>query len=1178
MKSIGFFLTVFLSMLVVFLLATGEVKRWFSASEQRALEVLDLEPGGPAGSKERQKNIFEFPFYDVERAELKFVVQAEFSQEQFPADATLDDINHLVLRDGVIKVPHAAQQLPDQFDKRTPVEVKHLIDGVGPPGTSHPWKLLLKFKHAVYQRREGPPGKGPLEVLLTDGTGTTDDGTRFIFEELVFREQGQGTFSLSSTKPVSIQNRSVGVRSPNGLEGILEEQGAKSFTLTPPVSTLIDTAHSYPLQTGKEQEVPLEPAALSAESEEEIAVTCAGPLEILFEGRDRDASSADSSAPARTTIVFQDDVVMYPVDGMTKLDALPAAEGNRFECQRLEVELVHSEGQNLPRHAVATWKDGRVRAFVKRQSDGALYKLDADRLEWSAEPAHDGTSVESVAVLHGQPTLSGDDIQLEADRGVFYVTEDRILFESVEGTMTYHPRKDEDGPESINETDTMPAPPPLDGFWRNPRESAPRSPDRSPAEEKNSEQRAPQVWELLADQLELFLYSPQGQSGSRTREKTFSRFVASSERPDGVVIKGGSPERGKDTGPENFLATGKTLTYVEAENRATLEGTEALKPQFTYGESYLRARKIHIYQEKRAATFEGEVRGKVEHARFPFDVEAHLLSAWFHHGKEELRDLVAKGTPDHPVRVSTRTSRVFRFIGPELHWNQEREIAWLQGSSGANGESPGAGPNRSFARVELEGGELVADRIVFHSKTWTAYLTDSVTLRSVDKGADSEGPHLEVTTGKAEVEFFAKVEKGDGEPEGPLGGLAHIKSLHATRSPEQRIEIRTKSFVGRAEECTWDAASRELRFFGTGQQEIELIHEQFQGPILAREIIYDAARNRIILDGNVRGELVQSRPGVRPGPEAAAGDSGGVSRIEPASHRPDSASPSSASPSSDSMRWRFSTPSLEIQLRQVAGESVPKFEFLHAHDKVDLENVERGIQFRGDELIYTDETRKVRIFSPDGRFQGPQILVFDRRATHGDAAEEAPRPLEDAKKPTIEKVHRIDSQEIWILFFENPRAVPQRGEPRSWLLVQFKRDVRASFYLPPRSTKKRAEDLGPVWKMTAEKLTLEVDPSQPVDEEDTGSARRIIPWARAEGNVVFTTGVWEARAAEAIFDDPASQVTLYGSPEAPDARLYKDDELKLEARAIQLIQADGEPGLRWDSTGKERPRLPGFPE
>jgi hypothetical protein len=1150
MKSIGFFLSVFLSMLVVFLLATGEVNRWFAASEREPLEPRD--PGGPEESQALPPNTFEFPFYDVERAELKFVVQAEFDQEKFPADATLDDINYLVLRDGVIKVPRTAQQPPSTL-------TANITDAE--PSKLDPWKLLLKFKHAVYQRGENSEGKGSLEVLLTDGTGTTDDGTRFVFEELVFRERGQGSFSLSSTQPVSIQNRSVGVRSPKGLEGLLEEQGAKSFTLTPPVSTLLDTAHSYPLALKGEGEVPLPPGAVK--SGEKIAVTCAGPLEILFQGQAPDGSAADSPAPGTTTIVFQDDVVIYPVDGMTTLDALPAAEGNRFECQHLEVELVHSKGQDLPRHAVATWEGDRVRAFVKRQSDGALYKIDGDRLEWNVEPTEDGAPARSVAVLHGKPTLSGDDIQLNSDRAVFYVTEDRILFESVEGMMKYHPQKDEGEQDAINEIDPMPAPPPLEGFWKNARKGTPRSPDRSLKEGEESGERTPQTWEILADTLELFLYSPQGQSGPRTQEKTFSRFVASSDRPDGVVIKGRLPEEGKGAGPEHFLATGKTLTFVEAKNKGTLEGTEALKPQFAYGDSYLRARKIHIFQEKRAAVFEGEVRGKVEDARFPFDLEAHLLSARFHPDREELRDLVAKGTPGQPVRVSTRTSRVFRFIGPELYWDQERKIAWIEGAP-EDTSPPGAAPDRSRARVELEGGELVADhRIVFDSKTWTAYLTERVTLRGVGSTTGAEGPQLEVTTGKAEVEFFDKVEKGDDKSEGPLGELGFIKSFHAKRPAEQRIELRTKSFLGHAEECAWDAASEKLRFFGAGQQEIELAHEQFQGPILAREIIYDASGNRITLDGNVRGELVQIRPEL----ETETSEALGPSRIEQASHRA-----GRDLPGSDEMRWKFSTTSLEIQLRQVAGQNVAKFDSLHAHDKVDLENVERGIQFRGDDLIYTDETRKVRIFSPDGR---PQILVFDRSGVHGKTEEKAPR-RDDNAKTAIEKVHKIVSQEIWVLFFENPHAAPQRGEPTSWLLVQFERDVTASLYLPPRSTSKRGEGLGAVWKMDAERLTLEVDPSQPADEGDAGSARRVIPWARAYGKVVFTTGLWQATGDEAIFEDPANRLTLYG---APDARLYKNNEVKYEAPAIQLIQVDGEPGLRWNSRGKKkRPRLPQLPE
>jgi len=1170
MKSIGFFLTVFVSMLVVFLIATGEVNRWFAASERPQLAPLDP-GGGPEAANalgEKTKNIFEFPFYDVERAELKFVVQAEFSQEQFPANATLDDINHLVLRDGVIKVPHAAQQFPDQVDSGTAAKVKEAIDGLVPPGNAKPWKLLLKFKHAVYQRSAGSTGKGPL-IHLTDGTGTADDDARFTFEELVFREAGQGTFSLSSSKPVSLQNRSVGIRSPNGLEGILEEQGAKSFTLTPPVSTLMDTARSVSLAEGQEAKASSSTPAPLTESEEKVAVTCAGPLDIFFEGQKRDANGADSSQPTTTRIVFQDNVVIYPVDGGTKLEALPAPEGNRFECQHLEVEIMEIDGQPRPRHALATWKGGRVRAFVKRQSNGALDKIECDRLEWTTAAGKDGAPDERVAVLHGRPTFSGDDIQLQSDRAIFYVTEDRVLFETVEATMTYRPESEEHGAESTAGMEGPLAPPPLETFWQQDAPDwAPRSPERSRNGGQDGGPRKPQVWDMLAPRVELFLHSPQGQSGTRTRAKSFSRLVASSERPGGVVITGRLPRRekdggGKDGGPESFRATSTTLTYVEAEKKATLEGTEALKPRFTYGDSYLWAQKIHIFQEEKAVRFEGEVRGKLEDAvrgkveddQYPFEVEADLLRVWFDEGRGELRSLVASGTAARPVRLSTLTSPVYRFIAPQFSWDQQLQTAWMEGSPGEPGESAGEGSKGSLARVELEQGELVADRIVFNSKTWTAYGTENVSLRGFDKDSGSEGPQVEVNMGKARVEFFEKMEKRGGGGEGSLGKLASVKSFDAARSSERRIELRGESFVGRAQKCTWDSASQKLRFFGTDPQEIELLDEDFHGPILAREIIYDAATNRIVLDGSVHGELVQTSGRSESGGKDRGAD---LARIEPVSHRP----------GGDSMRWKFSTPSLEIQLSQVAGQNVAKFEYLHAKEKVDLENVERGIHFHGDDLLYTHATRKVRIFSRHGL---PQILVFDRGATAEEAREEVsgetPGPVgENGKEPANEKRHKIYSQEILILFLEDPRAVPQRGEPGSWLHVHFKRDVKASFYLPPRSAEKRAEGLGPIWKMEAEGLTLRVDPSQPADEGDAGSARRIIPWARANGNVVFSTGAWRAEADQAIFDDAAGQLTLRG---APDARLLKGGELQCEEHTIQLIQVDGEAALRWYSRSEE---------
>jgi hypothetical protein len=102
MKAIGFFLAVFLSMLTVFLVATGEVKRWFAKDpapliamgNARAVET-------PRGAS---KNIFEFPFYDFEQAALKFVIRAEFIQEEFGVSSQIDKMDKLSLRNGVIEM------------------------------------------------------------------------------------------------------------------------------------------------------------------------------------------------------------------------------------------------------------------------------------------------------------------------------------------------------------------------------------------------------------------------------------------------------------------------------------------------------------------------------------------------------------------------------------------------------------------------------------------------------------------------------------------------------------------------------------------------------------------------------------------------------------------------------------------------------------------------------------------------------------------------------------------------------------------------------------------------------------------------------------------------------------------------------------------------------------------
>jgi hypothetical protein len=151
----------------------------------------------------------------------------------------------------------------------------------------------------------------------------------------------------------------------------------------------------------------------------------------------------------------------------------------------------------------------------------------------------------------------------------------------------------------------------------------------------------------------------------------------------------------------------------------------------------------------------------------------------------------------------------------------------------------------------------------------------------------------------------------------------------------------------------------------------------------------------------------------------------------------------------------------------------------------------------------------------------------------------------------MDKVHKIVAQEIWLLLYENPHATPRRGEPREWLLVEFNRDVMASFYLPGGTdggTPSDLLELGDTWKMVAEKLTLHIDPTQTARTGEDHSFQRLIPWAVASGNVVFSSGKYQATADRAIYEDPFSRVTLIGSP----ARLSESSKTVESCPEIQI--------------------------
>jgi hypothetical protein len=376
--------------------------------------------------------------------------------------------------------------------------------------------------------------------------------------------------------------------------------------------------------------------------------------------------------------------------------------------------------------------------------------------------------------------------------------------------------------------------------------------------------------------------------------------------------------------------------------------------------------------------------------------------------------------------------------------------------------------------------------------------------------------------------------------------------------------VRGEAFTGRAEEATWDQASRDLRFFGDGHQEIEILRDDFHGPVKAREIVYSEERNQVILRGEVSGEIVQSSfptDITREAPRA---------RVEPAAQ--------GEGPSPSPVAWAFDTSELVLQMAGTAGDL--RLESLAAKDKVLLRNEALGIQLRGDDLTYDEGTRKIHIFSRDGR---PQTLVCSRLSgltgvrppdrTSGEAPSDEPR-----SDPSMDQSHKIGSQEIWILLYENPPGAGRRGAGTGWLLVEFSKDVMASFYLPAegaRTQKVRSLDMGDTWKMVAERLTLHIDPSQPPGAAEGQRLRNLIPWAVATGRVVFSAGSYQATADRAIYEDPLRRLTLIGSP----ARLSQENRTVEESPEILIRKVEGV--IEYSPAGRtprtQVPEIPSLP-
>ena len=108
-------------------------------------------------------------------------------------------------------------------------------------------------------------------------------------------------------------------------------------------------------------------------------------------------------------------------------------------------------------------------------------------------------------------------------------------------------------------------------------------------------------------------------------------------------------------------------------------------------------------------------------------------------------------------------------------------------------------------------------------------------------------------------------------------------------------------------------------------------------------------------------------------------------------------------------------------------------------------------------------------------------------------------------------------------------------------------------------------------------MTLFVDPSQQTQGSDPVSAKKVVPWAAAQGKVVFTTGTLQATADKAVYQEALSRITLYGSP----ARLSRDNEPVFAEPEISVWREEGSFGAKYmkgDGKSVKMPVIPPAPK
>jgi hypothetical protein len=1205
MKALGFFAVVFLSMLGFFVVATGEFERWISDDEKAASGIEVRISRNRGNGAEGGQNILDFDFWNVELGRRNFTLRAELPAADLKNGARIDELERIQLANGTIQVPlYSGKKLapsPEGFANED--ELKELI---------------LEFETATYFRSGGlAKGGREIAVVLRNGKGSTNEGTEFHFEELLFTNvtgdkstnSDSNRFIFQSDNPVSIVNRYLEVHSPTGLRGEIGQKGIERVNFLPPVRTYLDpevigdfalgadtpkTAVEVESKDGSAEPKPGAATPSKKEPRRRAVILCDGALELAFRDADANATSQDGSAAKKgspTRITFRDNVVVYNAEVTPGAVEPPKPSGNRFECQELLLEIDDAGKRPLPRRALATWEGGQVRTLIVR--GGKTYVLAGDRLEWiNLDPgaAADSQKLLSEGYLTGNPTLRGPDVEFGAHRAVLRPDDDTVILEKVQGTFRRERRKEDrlrqgEGRAKAVVRSSLAA-------------AGDGGSEGAQPDVENTETTPKEVVEFSAPRVDVF-FAPDPETG----QKGLSRFVASGDGPRDVVIRSRGPAslttgaektepRGagpKSTRPKSadqrvgvrpFQASGRTLTFDAAKHQVTLEGTADELPRLTQGESWIEARSIHLLVEAgpQAAWFEDQVKARIDLGDFAresdeesdparedkkgrnekkdpkedeprvLSIDADYLGLAFSDGRE-LKTALARGDLERPVRLETLSGTKYVFFAREVRLeNDEKVIELFSGDVGPDG----------LARMEMPGGSVRARHIRFEQEKRLATLEGAVELRLTDRDESSGGDEkkeskespdvdLVVRAATANVELLDRKSRVDSEKSGigALAGLSDVKSLVAQGSEEEPLIVETSSFRLNGENLEWDAESRRLVFRGSGLQEVLVKSDELRGPVRAREIIFDQTRGVVVLQTAVRGELRQAPRPVKTRRAKAAGTTKAT--------RDDS----------QAMVWEFETNALEIHLREAAEGRRFEVSSIVARDKVLLYSRNQAVLLRGDDLVYDSARQRVEVFSRDGRRQTLQ---------HFKSLDDQTRGLDDVKAAGAVDpegpVDTIHAQRIFASLEENANAGTPRGRPRQMLLVQFRKDVLANFYMPGSSGLESSGGAsvgraGKHWQLIAQRLTLHVDPAA------TAKGPRAVPWALATGsaegahrNVTINTGPYQAFAERAELQAPARQLVLSGSKAFPvtiaDRRPGRSGTIDQEKHAVVVIRKVGD--------------------